>query len=37
MFDKPKGKAISSEIYSLRQQLNLTALYGCAPQTWCLS
>ena len=36
-FDTAKGKAISSEIYDLRQQLNLTALYGCAPRTWCLS
>ena len=36
-FDMAKGKTITNDIYSLRQQLNLTALYGCAPQTWCLS
>ena len=36
-FDTPKGRTISNEVYELRQQLNLTALYGCAPRTWCLS
>ena len=36
-FDTKKGKAITTDIYNLRQELNLTALYGCAPQTWCLS
>ena len=36
-FDYSKGKNVSTDIYDLRQELNLTALYGCAPQTWCLS
>ena len=36
-FDYRNGLRISSEITTLRKQLNLTALYGCAPQTWCLN
>ena len=36
-FDYHNGLRVSSEITTLRKQLNLTTLYGCAPQTWCLS
>lgn len=35
-FDTQHGKAVTAEIYSDRLQLNLTKLFGCAPQTWCL-
>ena len=34
-FDTPEGTAVTNTIYTDRQQLNLTALYGCAPQSWC--
>ena len=36
-FNTSAGVKISNDITTLRNQLNLTALYGCAPQTWCLS
>jgi len=36
-FDTKKGEQVSASISSLRTELNLTKLYGCAPQTWCLS
>lgn len=36
-FDLPKGKQVTSDITSDRTQLDLEKLYGCAPQTWCLS
>jgi len=36
-FDQKKGLAVSKEITATRKQLNLTSLYGCAPQTWCVS
>ena len=35
-FDIQEGKAVSAAITGLRQQLNLSSLYGCAPQTWCM-
>ena len=34
-FDYHSGVRVSQEITSERQKLNLTTLYGCAPQTWC--
>jgi 2',3'-cyclic-nucleotide 2'-phosphodiesterase (5'-nucleotidase family) len=34
-FDTPKGHSISNQITSERKALNLTSLYGCAPQTYC--
>ena len=34
-FDTTLGKAVTSEITAERTALNLTALYGCAPQTYC--
>ena len=37
IFDYHSGLRVSSDITTLRKQLNLTTLYGCAPQTWCLS
>ncbi|KAF1945841.1 hypothetical protein EJ02DRAFT_451261 [Clathrospora elynae] len=33
--DTPKGLSITSEITSERSKLNLTDLYGCAPETYC--
>jgi hypothetical protein len=36
-FDVQNGLAVTAEITSDRTVLNLTTLYGCAPQTWCLS
>jgi hypothetical protein len=36
-FDTPKGLHITSEITSIRTKLNLTALYGCAPATYCMT
>ncbi|KAK3629028.1 hypothetical protein LTR56_018263 [Elasticomyces elasticus] len=36
-FDTPKGLSVTSNITTTRHELNLTALYGCAPQTWCIS
>lgn len=35
-FDIQQGTAVSAELYRDRTQLNLTRLFGCAPQTWCL-
>ena len=35
-FNTSEGVKISNDILNLRKQLNLTALYGCAPQTWCI-
>ena len=37
IFDTQSGVAVTSEITADRNVLNLTALYGCAPQTWCAS
>ncbi|KAF1931806.1 uncharacterized protein M421DRAFT_417555 [Didymella exigua CBS 183.55] len=34
-FGTPKGAAVSSEITADRAKLNLTSVYGCAPQTYC--
>ncbi|KZF24516.1 calcineurin-like phosphoesterase [Xylona heveae TC161] len=34
-FDTPAGLRTTGEISAMRQQLNLTGLYGCAPQTYC--
>ncbi|MCJ1289071.1 hypothetical protein MMC34_000603 [Xylographa carneopallida] len=34
-FDLHSGLRVSSDITTLRTQLNLTALYGCAPQSYC--
>jgi len=36
-YDQPKGVAVTKEIYTQRQALNLTAPYGCARQSWCVS
>ena len=36
-FDTRAGLEVSSDITETRKRLNLTALYGCAPRTWCLS
>lgn len=36
-FDTKKGDDITKQITADRKQLNLTSLYGCAPQTWCIS
>ncbi|TDZ35742.1 Secreted protein [Colletotrichum spinosum] len=36
-FNTTKGVGVSNEITAYRKTLNLTTLYGCAPQTWCLS
>ncbi|KAK6542429.1 hypothetical protein TWF694_006385 [Orbilia ellipsospora] len=36
-FDTPRGNATSQKIWEERHNLNLTNLYGCAPQTYCLS
>jgi hypothetical protein len=36
-FDTARGLNTTQDIYNLRQDLNLTKLYGCAPQTWCVS
>ncbi len=36
-FDTSSGLSISSEIAADRVKLNLTALYGCAPATYCQS
>jgi hypothetical protein len=37
IYDTQQGKALTAEITGLRQQLNLTALIGCAPKTWCMT
>ena len=34
-FDSQTGKAVTATISADRAQLNLTSLYGCAPQTYC--
>ncbi|KAK3110985.1 hypothetical protein LTR53_014187 [Teratosphaeriaceae sp. CCFEE 6253] len=36
-FDTSAGLAVTANITTTRHELNLTALYGCAPQTWCIS
>ena len=36
-FDYYNGRRLTYEITDLRKQLNLTTLYGCAPQTYCIS
>lgn len=36
-FDTPKGITATQNITATRKELNLTSLYGCAPQTWCVS
>ena len=36
-FDTSKGLGVTSEITATRKELNLTALYGCAPETYCFS
>ncbi|EWC47769.1 hypothetical protein DRE_02969 [Drechslerella stenobrocha 248] len=36
-FDTPRGESVTNEVYSERQRLNLTTVYGCAPQTYCRS
>ncbi|KAK1589959.1 calcineurin-like phosphoesterase [Colletotrichum navitas] len=35
-FNTTKGTSVSQNITATRKQLNLTTLYGCAPQTWCI-
>jgi len=34
-FDTPQGTNVTNTIYADRMKLNLTSLYGCAPQSWC--
>ncbi|KAF2179422.1 Metallo-dependent phosphatase [Zopfia rhizophila CBS 207.26] len=34
-FETSEGLAVTSEIASARKELNLTNLYGCAPETYC--
>ncbi|KAL8860061.1 MAG: hypothetical protein Q9178_003610 [Gyalolechia marmorata] len=36
-FDSGRGQRVTKEITRARKQLNLTALYGCAPETYCQS
>ncbi|MCJ1232490.1 hypothetical protein MMC14_000443 [Varicellaria rhodocarpa] len=36
-FDYHSGLRVTGDITNLRNELNLTALYGCAPQTYCES
>ncbi|KAK5111407.1 hypothetical protein LTR85_012181 [Meristemomyces frigidus] len=36
-FDSSKGLNVTSNITTTRNELNLTSLYGCAPQTWCIT
>ena len=36
-FDTSGGLGVSNEITGIRKELNLTALYGCAPETYCFS
>ncbi|KAL6718399.1 hypothetical protein ACLMJK_004488 [Lecanora helva] len=36
-FDTSSGLGVSSDITAIRKELNLTALYGCAPETYCFS
>ncbi|KAL8739671.1 MAG: hypothetical protein Q9190_007546, partial [Brigantiaea leucoxantha] len=34
-FDYHSGQRVTAEITADRKALNLTALYGCAPETYC--
>lgn len=34
-FDLRSGLRVTKEIYTARKALNLTLLYGCAPETYC--
>ncbi|GJC83614.1 secreted protein ARB_01864 [Colletotrichum liriopes] len=36
-FNTSKGVSVSQNITATRKNLNLTSLYGCAPQTWCIN
>lgn len=36
-FDTEKGIHTSKKLTQIRKQQNLTSIYGCVPQTWCLS
>lgn len=36
-FDFNSGERVTTEITTARKQLNLTAVYGCAPATYCQS
>lgn len=36
-FDSGNGLRVTGELTQARRELNLTALYGCAPQTYCQS
>lgn len=35
-FDNQNGIAVTATITGVRNQLNLTSVLGCAPQTWCI-
>jgi hypothetical protein len=37
IFDTARGQEVTKEITDSRKALNLTSVYGCAPQTYCLS
>ncbi len=36
-FDYHSGLGVTEEITDIRELLKITTLYGCAPQTWCIS
>ena len=36
-FDYHSGLRVTSDITAIRKELNLAALYGCAPETYCVS
>lgn len=36
-FDLDKGLEVTADIRYERIALDLASLYGCAPQTWCIS
>ncbi|KAI4281210.1 MAG: hypothetical protein L6R38_003871 [Xanthoria sp. 2 TBL-2021] len=36
-FDYHSGQRVTNEVTQARKRLNLTALYGCAPETYCQS
>ena len=36
-FDFNSGENVTSQITEIRKELNLTTLYGCAPETYCQS
>lgn len=36
-FDDKTGVRVTTDITALREKLNLTALYGCAPATYCMT